>query len=206
MDAEMLLKLMSVMKGAQGAGGQNNVGAEGGSFAGGGFPFGAFSAGVNGTNGGIAALLPFLLAGMNPAAQGAAQGNTQGATQNAAQQNNMLPFLLSLMGGGNPFQSLFGGGNATQRNTSDASEKGGGSFGQNGNNGYAGDDFGNGGCNRDGNSRPYGYNGARYRDGAYARNAYAARAPYSPPFDDIGFAGAEVRGFMEQLWRLRRKI
>lgn len=198
MDAEMLLKLMSVMKGAQGAGAQNNVGAD--SNGNSGFPSGAFGA-AGGANAGIMSLLPLLFSGVG--------ANAQSAAQNGADaQNNMLPLLLSLLGGGNPFRNLFGSGNgATQQSASGGAENGRDAFGQNaGDNGCARDNRRDGGYDRGGNFRHYGHDGARYADAAYARNAYATRAPYSPPFDDIGFAGAEVRGFMEQLWRLRRKI
>lgn len=211
MDAEMLLKLMSVMKSGQNAGtagGAANGDAANAGNPFGGFPLGTLFAGMNaGTASGgqgaggnaLSALLPFLLAGMNTgAANGAAQ--SAGAQSSAG---NMLPLLLSMMSGGNAFGSSTFGGNgfASANRNKDEMRDDGRAYGR----GADGD-----GCSYEAR----GYDGAyakrrSYDDGGantYARNAYAARAPHGAPFDDIGFAGAEVRGFMEKLWRLRRRV
>lgn len=203
MDAEMLLKLMSVMKSGQNAGASRESGnGNAGNTAAGGFPLGALLAGMNAGNSGqqnggnaLLSVLPFLLSGMNG-------GNAQAA---GAQQNggggtgNMLPLLLSLMSGGNPF------GNA---NAFKAAGKDGNDVPPRDN---AQNDFRDyGGC-RDsdaerGDRRQSENADSRFHGNPYARNAYATRAPYRAPFDEIGFAGAEVRGFMEKLWRLRRRV
>lgn len=43
------------------------------------------------------------------------------------------------------------------------------------------------------------------RGRTYSRSTEAPRN-YGSPFEDIGFAGSEVRGFMEKLWRIRKRI
>ena len=218
MDAEMLLKLMTVMKSGQNAGGgQGGAGVgsgQGGAASAatnggnplGGFPLSALFAGMGagGAQGGggnaLSALLPLLLAGMNT---GAANGGKQGSGAQNNVAGNMLPLLLSMMSGGNTFGGTAAGGNPfanASRNNDEARDDG---------RAYGRGDDGDG-CSYEAR----GYDGAyakrrSYDDGGantYARNAYAARAPHGAPFDDIGFAGAEVRGFMEKLWRLRRRV
>lgn len=215
MDAEMLLKLMTVMKSGQNAGGgQGGAGVgsgQGGAASAatnggnplGGFPLSALFAGMGagGAQGGggnaLSALLPLLLAGMNT---GAANGGAQGAGAQNNVAGNMLPLLLSMMSGGNTFGGTAAGGNpfANASRINDEARDDGRSR-ERGDFAYGAREYDDGE-----------YGGRRSRHGygtdTYAGNAYAARAPHGAPFDDIGFAGAEVRGFMEKLWRLRRRV
>lgn len=154
-------------------------------------------------------MLPLLMGMMSGGRGGQSAGTTSqgaGASAAGAGQNNlmtMLPMLMNMMRAGTP---PAGDGGAREcddgncrPNRRDAADAG-GAYGN-----YAG---GREDAYADSRARTNGADRGDYlRPDAFRteRRDTAPRAPVSP-FTEIGFAGAEVRGFMETLWRIRRRI
>lgn len=179
----------------------------------------------NGTGAnGLQAMLLFLMSMTGAGGQNSAQGAAQGGND----MMKMLPLIMGLMNGGknqpqqNPAADDGTRGNNAQyqpdpqnaqerepngynahargnANTYDYNERI-NRWQNNTDNAYPPRDNGYG-------NRSYGaYGNNRYSDAPYANGAYGRVNTYSVPFGDIGFAGNEVRTFMEKLWRIRKRI
>ena len=135
-------------------------------------------------------LLPLLMSmmtarGGNGSSQSTADTGTAQSAAGAGERNpfGMLPFLMNMMkGSSEPFRP-----GADAAKAAGAEEKRGAE---------------NANPRADGAEYPRGNGG---RDERYARG-YARRQYAETPFGDIGFAGAEVRSFMETLWRVRKRV
>ena len=135
-------------------------------------------------------LLPLLMSmmtarGGNGSAQSTADTGTAQSAAGAGERNpfGMLPFLMNMMKcSSEPFRP-----GADAAKAAGAEEKRGA---EEGNARASGAEYPRGGGGR-GESTSYGYAGRRYGE---------------TPFGDIGFAGSEVRSFMETLWRVRKRV
>lgn len=156
----------------------------------------------------LQAVLPLLMSMMG----GKTAQTASADVQNGNDMMKMLPLIMGLMNGnrgagGTDGQSTYAAsqppnGNAYEENRN-PSYSGGYSTGY-GDNRARGAEYAGSGC-AGANS---GYTGAyaQSRPDPYRNAAHPQNAPYNRPFGDIGFAGNEVRGFMEKLWRIRRRI
>lgn len=196
LDANMLMSLMSAM----GRGGEN------------------------GGAGSMQTVLPLMISLMSGAQKnGAADGTGQNGGQ-GADFMKMLPLLMSLMNGSGKTAAANAGSTAgsktdgppteaTEQRKGDCSSYGGGNspYGRDSRYGNTYDAYGQydgrtyAAQAPDCGNAPF---GSRYGD--YGRSDAAAqnfnRGFAAVPFGDIGFAGSEVRFFMEKLWRLRRRF
>lgn len=126
------------------------------------------------------AMLPLIMGMMS--GRGAESAGTDGGAQGGNAMLRMLPMLMNMMRGGTPFPA--GGadsgqpaGEGRQQNNAKRDEE----------------NMGRTFAAEDGRATP--------------RAQERPKPPYAcTPFSEIGFAGAEVRGFMETLWRIRRSI
>lgn len=135
-------------------------------------------------------LLPILMSmmtarGGNGSAQSTADTGTAQSAAGAGERNpfGMLPFLMNMMKGASAASPP---GTDAGKDTQTEEKRG----------------AENANPRADGAEYPRGNGG---RDERYARG-YARRQYAETPFGDIGFAGSEVRSFMETLWRVRKRV
>lgn len=125
-------------------------------------------------------MLPLIMGMMG--GRGAENAGADGGALGGNAMLKMLPMLMNMMRGGNPFPA--GGADGGQSSGEGRQQNGDRRDGENG-------------------ARPFAAEDGRASPRAQER----AKPPYArTPFSEIGFAGAEVRGFMETLWRIRRNV
>ena len=146
----------------------------------------------------LQALLPLLMSMTGGRTAETASANAGGGND----MMKMLPLIMGLMSGNRGV-----GGTDGQSTYAASQPPNGNAYEENRNPSYTGG-YGaeHTGANYAGTGAGYAGAYAQSRPDPYRNAAHPQNAPYNRPFGDIGFAGNEVRGFMEKLWRIRRRI